>query len=125
MPDENDLKNPKHPSVPLVPGMTAEMQEAINTALGAAVRKASPWSISIAVVVAVTLVFVGGFLYFNKDFLLQWQKNGLEIRRVAEQHEHCVEEVTSLKGEVRELKEEVKYNRTELAALKNKIASNP
>ena len=78
---------------PHIPGIPEEAAEALRAAFKTAVRKASPWSISIGVLLIILIVGATLFLWMHKDFFLTLQERSLDKK-------HCEEKVTVLEARV-------------------------
>lgn len=94
------------------------IKEEINSVLGEFAKKASPLAISAFILVCGTILAVGAFIYFNKDTLLKWQENSLDIVHIRAEkqleHDHCQEQIALLNKRVDSLE----------LQLKQKTASN-
>lgn len=101
------------------------IKEEINSVLGEFAKKASPLAISAFILVCGTILAVGAFIYFNKDTLLKWQENSLDIVHIRAEkqleHDHCQEQIASQQNQITTLNKRV--DSLELQ-LKQKTADN-
>lgn len=81
------------------------------------VRKASPFSIGMAIILAVIFVGVGGMVLANKDTIIRLVEAGHEVKHLQKAHDQCHEEMAALKTEVA-------FLRAEVNKLKDRLAEN-
>lgn len=89
----------------------AEMFERVDEAVERVVRKASPLSISLAVVIVALVGSVGLLIYFNKDVFISFNKAMHELDHLQQAHEECEQNMKAAKSRIGEL--EAKVSRLE------------
>lgn len=71
------------------------------------VRRASPLSIGMAIVLAVIFFGVGGTLYFNKDTIVRLVEVSHDVEHLKQAHDKCHAELTAIKQQVEQLRNEM------------------
>ena len=83
------------------------MFEKVDEAVERVVRKASPLSISLAVVIVALVGSVGLLIYFNKDVFISFNRAMHDLEHLQQAHEMCEQNMKAAKSQISELEEKV------------------
>lgn len=92
--------------------LTQDAAEAVETI----VRKASPLSIGIAVVLAVLIGGSGMVFYINRETIVKLFETAKEVDHLHMEHDHCQTELAALKLRVTANETEIRELRAKLTA---------
>lgn len=111
------MSDPKPSVSEAVKQEAADLADAGKEVATAVIRKASPLTIGIAVVLAVFFAGLITLLYLGKDTILKVVETSYQVDRLKADHDHCHTELTEVKAEVRTL-------RSKVERLESKVATN-
>lgn len=103
------------PSIPAAAPKDSLADDAFHLA-GEGLRRASPLSISMAIIVLSLIGSLGVFLYFNKETIVRLFEIGSDVKALQNAHDHCHAELAAIKQEVTQLRTEVQELRIRVAA---------
>ncbi len=75
--------------------------------VGAALGKAGTWAISAVVMFAGLAISIGSLVWVSKGFILEYQKNSVDIARVQSAHEHCERDLNDMKSRMNAAEREI------------------
>lgn len=120
--------------------ITEVVADAIKSNAEPFLRKVPPWAAAVIGIFATVILGGGTLLYFNKDFFLKYQENGLriaatqmetnrlqhEVTEIQAKHDNCHRELFIVQQELSVVKSQLLAQQKEIETLKehNKTAQN-